>query len=116
MSFDANVTNSSASIYNDLCIVNGRLEEGKCTFHACLRNKPVSSLVDYVVTDIQGYNNISNMCVMDISEFSDHCPIAFTLQYDIVLQNDTARSYDTIIWNSDERANFCNMLTKVYLY
>lgn len=38
---------------NSLFICNGRLEEGKCTYHALYRNKPVCSLVDYVITSYE---------------------------------------------------------------
>ena len=43
-------------------------------------NRPVSSLVDYVITDYDNYSNISDMYVYDVSEFLDNSPINFFMK------------------------------------
>ena len=64
---------------NDLYIVNGRLESGNYTCYNTIRNFTACSVVDYLITSL---NNLSCICSMDvlyITEFSDHCPIKFSL-------------------------------------
>jgi hypothetical protein len=52
--------------------VNGRLEEG-------YRNRPVSSMVDYLITGCDSYNTINELKILDLNDFSDLCPIKFSI-------------------------------------
>lgn len=85
---------------NNLAIVNGRLEQDQCTYHGVYRNRPIQRSVDYLITSINDFNSISNMTVLDISEFSDHCPIVFTLICALNSLTENYRSYDIIIWDT----------------
>ena len=62
---------------NYLVICNGRLEDGECTFKSQIRNRPVESTTDYLLTSFNNFNFISDMHVLEMTEFSDHCPVAF---------------------------------------
>lgn len=95
---------------NNLAIVNGRLEQGQCTYHGVYRNRPVQSTVDYLIADVNDFNSISNMTVLDISEFSDHCPIVFTLNCAFNAAKDNYRSYDKIIWDTSGKDDFLEIL------
>jgi hypothetical protein len=44
---------------NDLCIWYCRLEEGFCTYYALYRNRPVSSILDHMITGFDSYNTIN---------------------------------------------------------
>ena len=52
------------------------------------------------------------MCVLDMTEFSDHCPVTFSLQYNIdsSMNNKCPHYYDKIIWDSGECDSFLNTL------
>ena len=64
-------------------IANGRCESGNCTFHSIYRNKPTCSTVDYVITNCNNISYIIDMCVLDMTELSDHCTIIFSLRCNI---------------------------------
>ena len=86
---------------NGLCIVNGRKESGKCTFNSVCRNKPVSSLVDYLIVSKECYGSVDDMCVFDENEYSDHCPVTFTLRCsDVIIDYENQYEYDKIVWGS----------------
>jgi hypothetical protein len=70
---------------NSLNICNGRLENGKCTFNSLYRNRPVSSTVDYLITNYSNFSKFSSLCIHDITEISDHAQITFAFNY--VAQN-----------------------------
>lgn len=82
---------------NNLAIVNGILEQGQCKYHDVYRKRPVQSTVDYLITSINNFNSILNMTLLDISDFSDHCPIIFTQNCAFNSLTDNYRSYDKII-------------------
>ena len=48
----------------------------------------------------------------DMTEFSDHCPVTFSLQYNIdsSMNNKCPHYYDKIIWDSGECDRFLNTL------
>ena len=62
-------------------------------------NRPVSSLVDYVITHYDNYSNINDMYVYDISEFSDHSPITFSMKINGTFLNATCDAFDKILWD-----------------
>ncbi len=64
---------------NSVFIADGRLEPGLNICYNFCRNTVGSSTVDYVMVNFNMYTRISTMNVLDLSEFSDHCPIEFTL-------------------------------------
>ena len=80
---------------NDLCILNGRLEEGFCTYYALFSKRPVSSMVDYLITGCDSYNSINEMKILDLIDFSDHCPIKFSINCNV-----KSIECDKIIWDS----------------
>ena len=96
---------------NDLCIVNGRLEEGKYTCHNMNRNRIGSSVVDYIITNFNNFPCISNMQVFELTEFSDHCPIEFSLNFEnfIMFKTDNL-TYEKIIWDNVDPQLFINTL------
>ncbi|XP_053379986.1 uncharacterized protein LOC128548636 [Mercenaria mercenaria] len=89
-----------------MCIINGRKDDGKCSFHSILRNNPVSSLVDYVITGYEGYQDITDFCVLEITEFSDHCPIVFELKNCIDIPQNDSVEYDKIFWDISKKDSF----------
>lgn len=96
---------------NNMCITNGRISPGHCTFHSVKRNKPIQSTVDYLITKCDNFKYISNMCVMDLTEYSDHCPIIFSLKCNATqIDSKCNYSYDKIVWDITEKDKFFNLL------
>lgn len=96
---------------NKINIANGRLEPGFCTFHSKFRNRAVMSTVDYLITDFENFSSLTDVCVLDVTEFSDHCPLSFSLSY---LQNSN-KMYKVppikkIVWDTENNNIFCNLL------
>ena len=51
------------------------------------------------------------MNVLDLNEFSDHCPIEFALDYiNILYQKVDCLTYEKIIWNSENQEYFHTVL------
>ena len=81
-------------------ICNGRVEgnESGCfSFY----NHLGSSVIDYVLVHKDSSNSISNMCVCDFNEWSDHAPIDFTvncLLFDKNQRTDNNVSYTSFRW------------------
>lgn len=96
---------------NELVIVNGRLEPGNCTYHGIHRNKTVQSTVDYLITGIDSFNTILSMSVLDLSEFSDHCPIAFTLKCTLNPNPEKYQNFEKIIWDTSKTNTLLEMLS-----
>lgn len=86
---------------NRLYIVNGRLENGSCTFHSKFRNKPVCSTIDYIITSADNFNVIKDVCVLDLLDFSDHCPITFALNCSNIKHDYT--TFDKLRWDSAKK-------------
>ena len=124
---DDNMVNSFGRRLISLCkeksvnITNGRLESGKCTFRGTLRGRHVSSVTDYILTNMKNFDDIVHMNVNDITEFSDHNLIEFTMKcnksidryeetYENKLHWDTARSADLIHELGSKRINFDSIL------
>ena len=61
------------------CIVNGRIEPGNFTCYKITRNSFGASVVDYVISNYNLFSTFQSMSVLDITEFSDHCPIEFVM-------------------------------------
>ena len=96
---------------NDLCIVNGRLEEGKFTCHNLNRNRLGSSVVDYLISNFNNFPCMSKMQVHDLTEFSDHCPIEFSLNFDnFIMYKADNLTYEKIIWDDIDPQLFSNTL------
>lgn len=95
-----------------LSIVNGRLEPGKFTYFSCIRNRPGSSVVDYLITNQENFISISNFEVLDLTEFSDHCPIKFRILFDNLAgkNNDTSFPVNKICWDSEQTSELLNSL------
>lgn len=106
---------------NNLVICNGCHEDGCYTYYAIYRNRPVSSLVDYVVTNVENFKLINNMCALDINEFSDHCAVVFSLKCTDSIPvkdvNDDFVTYEKLIWDSsstDILLQTCNSYKHVF--
>ena len=88
---------------NSVLIANGRIEQGDCTFNSLYRNNPIASTVDYLITNNSNFKFISDMCILDMTEFSDHCPVTFSFVHTInTTTKDSYTRYDKIIWDSSE--------------
>ena len=100
---------------NNMCIANGRLEEGKYTFNSLHKNKPIASTVDYVITPRQHLHVIQNMCVLDMNEFSDHNPIVFTMSYNYPNNpntSDSSFSVNKLVWDREKKNTLLNSLVE----
>ena len=96
---------------NGVLIANGRIEPGNCTFNSLYRNKPIASTVDYLITKYSNFKNISDFCVLDMTEFSDHCPVTFSFVHNIdVIDAEFFLCYDKIILDSSESDRLLNHL------
>ena len=96
---------------NNVQIVNGRLMSGNCTYHGLYRNRHVQSTIDYLITNINNFKPLTNVHIFDLTEFSDHCSITFSLKCS--LNNDSVPNHcnvDKIIWNSAESDSFNTFL------
>ena len=83
-----------------ILIVNGRMEPGQFTCFNFSRNRPAASVVDYLIVNSNIYSCINRFNVLELNEFSDHCP----LEYDLICSftdadNSLNSSYDRIIWD-----------------
>lgn len=87
---------------SSLYIMNGRIEPGHFTCYNLIRNNVSASVVDYVICNSNLYSLFNNMVVKQLSEFSDHCPISFTLQlnYNSMCNNVQDVVYDKIVWEN----------------
>jgi hypothetical protein len=96
---------------NCIQIVNGRLESGKCTFHAKYRNKCTQSTVDYVLTHYSNFSSLDKFFIHDMTEFSDHCPVVFTLSYcsSFIIVSELS-DVKKLVWNTDDKGEFLNAL------
>ena len=86
---------------NSVFIANGRLEPGLNTCYNLCRNTVGASTVDYVIVNYNMYSRISSMNVLDLTEFSDHCPIDFTLLCDKCLSTNHGHSFIKIDWKQN---------------
>lgn len=84
---------------NNVFIMNGRLEPGKLTSYNLIQRRTAASIVDYCITDLNVFNMLQNMCVHDLTEFSDHCCITFDIFFEHVnvICNEEI-TYDKIEW------------------
>ena len=80
-------------------IVNGRLDrefgDGVFTF-ACRQG---ASVINYVLARECDFANINMFSVHDFSEFSDHCPISFSLNCNVQLNDINSNSYFKYRWS-----------------
>ena len=96
---------------NNVNIVNGRLTPGNCTYHGHYRNRSISSTVDYLITHYNKFGSLCNVHIFDITEFSDHCPLTFSLKCNMNSNVNNCYKYtDKIVWNTDNVDSFLNYL------
>ena len=93
-------------------IVNGRFEKGDYTYHGLLRNRPINSTVDYLISSYDNFNVLNSFCVCPLSEFSDHSAITFNLQskHIPVQANPCGGCSDKIVWDTSKRDQFLRYL------
>ena len=109
---DKNVNNFGKKLItlckqHDVQIVNGRLDSGTCTCFSNRGNVVGASLVDYLITNVEKFSVINEFRVLDLNEFSDHCPLQFNINFDA---NNTVHDHvnqkrvlkEKIVWNSSE--------------
>ena len=96
---------------NNIKIANGRLEEGQLTYHCVNRNRGCGSVVDYIITKAENFKYISSMKILDLSEYSDHCPIHFTMNYVKINSQNIENEYiDKIVWDSTRSKELNSLL------
>ena len=94
-----------------LRIINGRLGDdagiGNFTFQSA-RGK---SLIDYVLCTPSLFNLISNFCVHEISVFSDHAPLQFTIssKFNTIIPKNKSE-VKKLLWDTDKVTDFKNVL------
>ena len=98
------IVNSFGSKLINVCkntgmrICNGRVEgnaSGWFTFY----NHLGSSVIDYVLVHKESSNSISNMCVCNFNEWSDHAPIDFTVNCLPFDKNQRTHNNVSYTWN-----------------
>lgn len=96
---------------HSLLFVNGRLEHGKYTYHCVNRNGVGGSVVDYLITNQNNFEVISNFEILDITEYSDHCPLTYNLlcKHDSIPVNSTS-TVTKILWDSSKSQELLNIL------
>lgn len=96
---------------NSLSFVNGRLEEGKLTCYSVKRDRHGASVVDYVITHNRNFKFISNFNVLDLTEFTDHCPITFNVICNKKYRVPSKVAPSEILsWDSDNSQQLLNLL------
>lgn len=90
---------------NDLHIVNGRLEDGNFTCHTVNRRIIGSSVVDYVLTNVSNFKYFETFNVQELTEYSDHCPLNFSIRYfdeeTSLFENESITYGEKIVWDSN---------------
>ena len=65
-----------------MCIINGRVVgdlDGKYTCH----EYNGSSTVDYFIVQVENYDKVISMKVLDLPWYSDHCPLSLVMKVGI---------------------------------
>ena len=101
---------------HDLLLVNGRLDEGQCTYHTVKRNLAGSSLVDYLLVKKNSLYGTKNFEVLDLNEYSDHCAIRYSIEANISTEKICNVSScvriinEKFVWDSRNVNNFQQLL------
>ena len=66
-----------------LCIANGRLEEGKCTYFTLHKGEIKKSLIDYLIISRNLIYGISSFQILEPVSYTDHAPLTIDLMLDI---------------------------------
>ena len=110
-----NVCNRFGDCLLDLCksvdfrIVNGRLftDTHKMTCYTANGE----SVVDYVVTSQQNFEQFSDMRVQNFNEFSNHAPISFSLKINTARSSTAVPTYKKVNkWDENLKNDFTNIL------
>ena len=75
-------------------------------FSQHIQKRPVSSTIDYLVTNNTNFEYIKDFCVLDLTEQSDHCPVTFSLNgiHERTRNSDNGTaSYDKINWDTSKK-------------
>lgn len=95
---------------NSIFIVNGRKEVGKFTCYNLIRNRLAASVVDYVIVNYDMFQLIDHFEVHDLNEFSDHCPLHFTINLNNMKNCNENFSCDKIMWDVSKKEQFLSKL------
>ena len=101
---------------HEMLIVNGRLDDGQCTYHTVKGNLAGSSLVDYLVVDKKCLFHVKNFEVLDLNEFSDHCAIRYSFESNTYnSKNDNfcvnnVNINEKIVWDSEKVNDLRNLM------
>ena len=83
---------------HDMVIMNGRLEQGRFT---CFTQSG-ASVVDYFIAQTKNVQQVYDMYVSDLTEFSDHCFLAISININNKQTANIDKTFETFDWESAE--------------
>ena len=83
---------------HDMVIMNGRLEQGRFT---CFTQSG-ASVVDYFIAQTKNVQQVYDMYVSDLTEFSDHCFLAISININNTQTANIDKTFETFDWESAE--------------
>ena len=117
---DKVITPYGRRLINDICIasncriLNGRLNPDKQMGgrKTCVTSQGAST-VDYVLCSADHINTVNYLEVKDINEFSDHCPVIFSVDANLPQPvEQPAQPYNKMKWKADKKEDYLENLTK----
>ena len=73
-------------------------------------NKSYSSLLDYLISCYDNVKYISKFNVLNLNEFSDHCPSEIELKLQVNTESVEANSCDKLVWDSSRTIELLTLL------
>ena len=96
---------------NSIVIANGRIEPGDYTCNNMAHNRNAASVVDYLITNYNNFTCVADMKILELTEFSDHAPIEFSLAVEnAYFYKHDILTYDEIIWSDTNAQVFTDIL------
>jgi exonuclease III len=86
----------------DMRILNGRHTDDAGKGYFTFISKNGKSVVDYVITSSDNFTIVNNFQVADLTTFSDHCPISFSLSIATVDDQHTITTGDKVVWDKSK--------------
>ena len=94
-----------------LRIVNGRLHNDECIGNYTCYNNRGSSVVDYLLTNYDNFDNVIDFMVGDANEYSKHAPITFSVKTNHTTHTArTSKTKNTIRWRSDRQDEYIGVI------
>ena len=94
-----------------LRVINGRLFSDKGLGKFTCINKQGSSVVDYVCCECATFEIFNSFCVRDLTQFSDHTPVTFSIRVPLSLDDNTQN--DILFEYSKWKEDFMTILKEV---